>query len=120
MGELLKLSVFRRPISSSLEPLPCGDWKERHLCWSLADNWVRTPDQTDHRFPFGTAVKSDIIASCWGSKEDSPYCSFVRENFNWMVDSYRMKWRPAEPNQGQLVTEVPDKMIAWASEAGKT
>jgi len=77
-------------------------------------------EQTEHFFPFGTAVKSDKIAACWDSKEDTPYCSFVRENFNWMVDSYRMKWRPSEPNQGQLETEVPDKMISWASEAGKT
>jgi len=77
-------------------------------------------DQTDHLFPFGTAVKSDKIAACWDAKEDTPYCSFVRENFKWMVDSYRMKWRPSEPNQGQLETEVPDKMISWASEAGKT
>ena len=30
----------------------------------------------------------------------------TRENFKWMVDSYRMKWRPSEPNQGQLETEV--------------
>ena len=34
-----------------------------------------------------------------------------RENFKWMVDSYRMKWRPSEPNQGQLETEVNDISI---------
>jgi len=77
-------------------------------------------DQVDHLFPFGTAVKSDKIAACWDLQEDSPYCAFVRDNFKWMVDSYRMKWRPSEPSQGQLETEVPDKMLSWASEAGKT
>ena len=45
--------------------------------------------QKTHQFPFGTAVISSRIADCYDAEEDNAYCSFVRDNFNWMVDSYR-------------------------------
>ena len=31
-----------------------------------------------------------------------------------------MKWRPMEPSEGIMETEVPDKMIDWAHSQGKT
>ena len=46
-------------------------------------------EQKTHKFPFGTAVVSTRIAECFDSNQDDNYCSFVRDNFNWMVDSYR-------------------------------
>ena len=46
-------------------------------------------EQKNHKFPFGTAVKSNRIADCYNSNTDDLYCEFVRDNFNWLVDSYR-------------------------------
>ena len=31
-----------------------------------------------------------------------------------------MKWRPTEPSEGDMETEIPDKMIEWAHSYGKT
>ena len=59
------------------------------------DSSVKTEDllleieQKTHKFPFGTAVVSTKIAECFDAKYDDHYCVFVRDNFNWMVDSYR-------------------------------
>ena len=69
--------------------------------------------QLGHGFPFGTAVKSPRIAACWDSANgfqpvNDAYCNFVEENYNWVVDTYRMKWKPMEPNEGQWDTEVRD------------
>lgn len=44
--------------------------------------------QMNHSFPFGTAVITPRIRSCYDSDEDDNYCSFVRDNFNWLVDTY--------------------------------
>ena len=54
-----------------------------------------------HNFPFGTAVQSSRLADCWDAGDGShpvndAYCSFVGENFNWVVDTYRMKWVAGE------------------------
>ena len=70
--------------------------------------------QRGHNFPFGTAVKSSKLADCWDAGNGSQplndaYCSFVGENFNWIVDEYRMKWKAGEPSQGQIETEVDPK-----------
>ena len=46
-------------------------------------------EQKNHKFPFGTAVKSTRIAECYDANEDDLYCEFVRDNFNWLVDTYR-------------------------------
>ena len=46
-------------------------------------------EQKNHKFPFGTAVKSSRIADCYDANEDDLYCGFVRDNFNWLVDTYR-------------------------------
>ena len=68
--------------------------------------------QTRHNFPFGGAVQSSRIADCWDAGDgyhnpvNDAYCSFVQENFNWIVDTYRMKWKAGEPNEGQIETEV--------------
>ena len=45
-------------------------------------------EQMTHVFPFGAAIWSESIADCWDAGEDSPYCSFVNDNFNWVVDSF--------------------------------
>ena len=41
--------------------------------------------QLGHLFPFGTALKGEHIRSCLESGEDDLYCSFARENFNYVV-----------------------------------
>ena len=69
--------------------------------------------QLGHGFPFGTAVKSPRIAACWDAANgfqpvNDAYCNFVEENYNWVVDTYRMKWKPMEANEGQWDTEVRD------------
>ena len=49
-------------------------------------------EQTSHLFPFGQAVQSVAIASCYDQVTDSAldnYCQYVRSNFNWIVDTYR-------------------------------
>ena len=46
-------------------------------------------EQKNHRFPFGTAVKSSRIADCYDAKEENVYCGCVRDNFNWLVDTHR-------------------------------
>jgi len=78
--------------------------------------------QVGHGFPFGTAVKSPRIAACWDAGNgtqpvNDAYCNFVEENYNWVVDTYRMKWKPMEPNEGQWDTEIPDKMLQWVARA---
>ena len=98
-----------------------GDWEEeanaridvlrrRNVSLQIegmeANQLVLEVHQVDHAFPFGTAVKSPTIAACWEAGEDDAYCSFVRDNFSWLVDTYRMKWKPSEPTEGQLETEV--------------
>ena len=45
-------------------------------------------NQKNHKFPFGTAVESPRIADCYDADIDDPYCGFVRENFNWLVDTF--------------------------------
>ena len=78
------------------------------------DQLVMEVTQRGHNFPFGTAVKSSRLADCWDAGNGSQpvndaYCSFVGENFNWIVDTYRMKWKAGEPSQGQIETEVEPK-----------
>ena len=73
-------------------------------------------EQLSHSFPFGQAVWSDNIAGCQEEGENDNYCSYVEQNFNWLVDTYRMKWKAMEPHQGDFVVETPDQMIAWAAE----
>ena len=46
-------------------------------------------DQKNHKFHFGTAVKSSRIADCYDAKEENVYCGCVRDNFNWLVDTQR-------------------------------
>ena len=86
-------------------------------------------EQLSHRFPFGQAVQSSLIAACHEAGTDDEYCSHISNNYNWIVDTYRranfqrsstycpisrMKWKPLEPTQGQFLTAIPDAMIAWA------
>jgi len=89
---------------------------------ALYNQLVLEVTQLGHKFPFGTAVKSPRIANCWDADNGShpvndAYCSFVGENFNWVVDTYRMKWKPMEPMEGQIDTEIPDKMLQWVASA---
>ena len=76
--------------------------------------------QTQHLFPFGQAVKSPLIANCYDQAADDNYCNFVSQNFNWLVDTYRMKWRPIEPTRGEFEVEIPTKMISWAAQNNLT
>ena len=56
-------------------------------------------EQLTHSFPFGQSVASMNIAECHDSGLDDNYCTYVKENFNWLVDGYRMKWKALEPHQ---------------------
>lgn len=76
--------------------------------------------QLTHAFPFGTAINSELIAECQTSGVESAYCKFTRENYNWVVDLWRMKWKYMEPKQGEIVTEPQDSMINWAISNGLT
>ena len=55
----------------------------------IVENLILDIEQKSHDFPFGTAVKSQFIADCYDKNVDDSYCSFVKNNFNWLVDSYR-------------------------------
>ena len=73
--------------------------------------------QKSHHFGFGSAVQSLEISRCQDSGVDSSYCTFAKENFNFMSDTYRMKWKEQEPSQGDLNEDslvVVDKFIEWA------
>ena len=90
----------------SLEPISEDNWEEeanqrievlrkRNLKVNFNfDPNLNTDDltveikQMNHSFPFGTAVITPRIRSCYDSNEDDNYCSFVRDNFNWLVDTY--------------------------------
>ena len=50
-------------------------------------------EQTSHLFPFGQAVDSAIIGSCYETGRDDNYCSYVRNNFNMITDTYRLDQR---------------------------
>ena len=76
--------------------------------------------QKSHQFGFGSAVQSLEISRCQDGAESS-YCTFAKENFNFMSDTYRMKWKEQEPSQGELNVdslEVVDKFIEWAHSQG--
>ena len=46
-------------------------------------------EQVSHSFPFGQAVNSERIAECQHSGTDDGQCSFIRANYNWIVDTFR-------------------------------
>ena len=73
-------------------------------------------EQISHLFPFGQAVYSPELANCHDQDSSSNYCEYVSQNFNWIVDTYRMKWRPIEPSRGDFEVEIPTKMISWAGQ----
>jgi GH35 family endo-1,4-beta-xylanase len=115
----------------SLEPQDVGNWEEEanrridtlrkknvdinfNLDSINPDDLQIEVNQKNHKFPFGTAVKSPRIAECYDANNDDLYCGFVRDNYNWLVDTFRMKWRGMEQTEGVIDTEVPDKMIKWA------
>ena len=47
--------------------------------------------QTSHLFPFGQAVDSPDIARCYDMDRDDNYCSYVKNNFNMITDTYRYR-----------------------------
>ena len=78
---------------------------------TLFDQLMLEVTQLAHSFPFGTAVKSPRIAACWDAGDgtqpvNDAYCKFMEENYNWVVDTYRMKWKAMEKIEGQWDTEV--------------
>ena len=46
-------------------------------------------EQLNHGFPFGHAVISQTISDCHLDGTDNEYCQHVKDNYNWVVDSYR-------------------------------
>jgi len=76
--------------------------------------------QLTHKYPFGQAVQGPAIAECQTIGVDNNYCSYVKNNFNWVVDTFRMKFRAIEPNRGQFITEIADSMIDWAQKNNMT
>ena len=53
-------------------------------------------EQLSHSFPFGQAVSSERIAECHYSGQDHEECLFIRNNYNWIVDTWRST-RPVVP-----------------------
>ena len=77
-------------------------------------------NQKSHQFGFGSAVQSLEISRCQDGEESS-YCTFAKENFNFMSDTYRMKWKEQEPSEGELNEDslaVVDKLIEWGDAQG--
>ena len=74
--------------------------------------------QVRHRFPFGTALNGKKIKACVDSGEDDAYCSFARDNFNFVVLENAMKWGSIEPERGSFRYAKPDATLAWAAERG--
>ena len=58
--------------------------------------------QLSHLFPFGTALNGQKIRSCVENGVDDPYCTFARDNFNYVVLENAMKWSSVEPHRGQF------------------
>ena len=58
--------------------------------------------QLSHLFPFGTALNGQRIRSCVENGVDDLYCSFARDNFNYIVLENAMKWSSVEPHRGQF------------------
>jgi len=75
-------------------------------------------NQLRHRFPFGTALNGHKIRQCAESGIDDLYCSFAKDNFNYIVLENAMKWESIEPNRGQFRYENADATLAWANERG--
>ena len=71
-----------------------------------------------HRFPFGTALNGQKIRQCVENGNDDLYCSFAKENFNYVVLENAMKWASVEPNRGQFRYENADATLAWAKDRG--
>ena len=82
---------------------------------TVASQLVLEVVQTSQSFPFGQAVNSEHIAQCRISNDDE-VCDYVKNNFNWIVDTFRMKWNAIEPHRGDFKTVFPDQMIFWAQE----
>ena len=47
--------------------------------------------QLRHKFPFGTALNGARIKSCVDEGQDDGYCTFAKENFNFVVLENAMK-----------------------------
>ena len=62
-------------------------------------------EQTSHLFPFGQAVDSDLIASCYDTNQDDNYCNYVRNNFNMITDTYRLH-RLGKPSIAEMVLRL--------------
>ena len=75
--------------------------------------------QTTSSFPLGTAVKASMLATCLDDGVDDSYCTFVKDNFNFLVIENAMKWYDWEPSFDDFQTEYPDKAITWAQENEK-
>ena len=75
-------------------------------------------NQTRTAFPLGTAVRASMIASCLEQGVDDGYCSFAKDNFNYIVMENALKWRQWEPEFSDFQTDNPDKTISWAKQNG--
>ena len=71
-----------------------------------------------HSFPFGTALNANLIKKCVNHGSDDAYCSFAKDNFNFVVLENAMKWESIEPQRGNFRFEGPDTTLAWAAERG--
>ena len=74
--------------------------------------------QLSHMFPFGTALNGQRIRSCVENGVDDLYCTFAKDNFNYIVLENAMKWSSVEPNRGQFRYENADATLLWAAERG--
>ena len=56
----------------------------------VATDLVVDVEQVTHGFPFGHAVVSNTISDCHIAEADDEYCQHVKNNYNWIVDTYRL------------------------------
>ena len=50
---------------------------------------------------------------CLEHSEDSAYCKFTAENFNWVVANYKFKWRYMEEDQVEFNWVVANYKFKW-------
>ena len=56
---------------------------------SEIDDLTLDIEQVTHNYPFGHAVQAAAISECESSGTDNYYCKHVKDNYNWIVDTYK-------------------------------
>jgi endo-1,4-beta-xylanase len=71
--------------------------------------------QTQHEFPFGTALSSSMFETSAPAQEVTLYLENAKKLFNCAVTENAMKWTDMEPEENRVNYEVLDRMAAWCA-----